>query len=121
MEEKTHQYQDEKDTILEVDSCPKIPNLTQMITYSVFLISWTSAYESNIFSIMGTSYADFRNQSNYWVCGQILTSSTSILLWWLSPLQGSDWIALRKSILQERCYSSVQATIDIIRWDPLLD
>ena len=46
-------------------------------------------------------------------------SRTSKLPWWISPLQGNELIALRKFIVEERSYSSVWATIDIIRWDPL--
>ena len=42
-------------------------------------------------------------------CGQLPISS---LPWWVSPLQGSDWLALKKFILQERNYSSVWATTD---------
>ena len=45
-------------------------------------------------------------------------SNTSGLLWWVSPLQGSDWMALRKFILEERSYSYVWATVAITRWDP---
>ena len=33
--------------------------------------------------------------------------------------QGSNWKALRKYILEDRNYSSVKATIDITRQDPL--
>ena len=79
-------------------------------SYSVFLTSWTFAYESNVFLY----YASLKNQSNCWVCGQLPVSSTSGLPWWIFPLQGSDWIALRKFILEERNYSPVQPTIGIL-------
>ena len=46
-------------------------------------------------------------------------SSTFGLPWWISPLQGNDWIVLRKFIIEESSYSSVWATIDITRLDPL--
>ena len=45
---KPHSHQDEKMTS-EVDSYPKMLDLTCMIIYSIFLISWTFAYESNVF------------------------------------------------------------------------
>ena len=45
-------------------------------------------------------------------CGQLPVSSTSSLTWWVSPLQGSDWLALTEFILEERNYSSVWATTD---------
>ena len=35
--------------ISEVDSLPKMLDLILMISYDVFLTSWTSAYESNVF------------------------------------------------------------------------
>ena len=60
-----------------------------------------------------------KNQSNCWVCGQLPVSSTSGLPWWISLLQGSNWLALRTFILEERNFSPVQATLDITRWDPL--
>ena len=43
----------------------------------------------------------------------VTASSTSGLPWWVSPLLGSDWMALRKFILEERnYYSSVWAMTD---------
>lgn len=41
--------QDEKKTILEVDSLPKILGLIYMIVYNVFLTFWSFAYKSNVF------------------------------------------------------------------------
>lgn len=43
--------------------------------------------------------------------------STSQLLQWLSPLSDSNWIALRKLILEERSYSCLWATINNTTWD----
>lgn len=63
--------------------------------------------------------ADFIHQSNCWVYGQLPTSSTSGLPWWISLLQGSDGMALKNFILEEKSGSSFQATTDITRWDPL--
>ena len=48
---------------------------------------------------------NFKNQSSYWVCGQLPMSSNSGLPCWISPLPGSDWMALRKFILEERKFS----------------
>ena len=42
----THQ---DKKTTSEIESYPKMLDLTCMIIYSVLLISWTFAYESNVF------------------------------------------------------------------------
>ena len=33
----------------EVDSMPKMLDLSRMITYNIFLTSWTFAYKSNVF------------------------------------------------------------------------
>lgn len=52
---------------------------------------------------------NFKNQSSYWICGQLPMSSNSGLPCWISPLPGSDWMALRKFILEERKSSSVLA------------
>ena len=90
-----------------------------MIIYNGLLISWTFAYESNVFLSWARSYVNFKNQSNCWVCGKLPMSNTSSLPWWVSPLQRSDWMALSKFILEERSHSSVRDTIDITRWDPL--
>ena len=46
--EKIHSYQDETMTS-EVNSLFKMLDLTHMIIYNVFLISWAFAYESNVF------------------------------------------------------------------------
>ena len=53
---------------------------------------------------------NFKSQSSYWICGQLPMSSNSGLPWWISPLPGSDWMALRKFILEERKSSPVLAT-----------
>ena len=83
-------------------------DLTRMIIYNVFLTSWTFAYESNAFLSWTRSYSSFKNPSSCWACGQLPVSNTSGLPWWISPLQGSNWMALRKFILEERNYSPVQ-------------
>lgn len=62
------------------------------------------------------SYENFRNHSS---CSQLPTPRVSVLPWWISSLQSSDWMALRKFILEERYCSSVQAAIDTAKWDPL--
>ena len=45
----------------EVDGLPKMLDLTYMIIYSVFLTSWTFAYESHVFLSWAQSYASFKN------------------------------------------------------------
>ena len=42
-----------------------------------FLVPWTLAHESNIFLSWVQSYANFRNWSHCWVCGQLPASSIS--------------------------------------------
>ena len=71
---------------LAVDGYPKMPDMTCMTIQSVFLISWTFAYESNVFLSWVQSYENFRNQSNCEVCSKLPTSSTSDLPWWISSL-----------------------------------
>ena len=44
----------------EVDNSPKVLRLIHMILYSVFLTSWTCAYESNVFLSQTRSYASFK-------------------------------------------------------------
>ena len=39
-------------------------------------------------------------------------SSILGLAWWISPLQDSDWIALRKFILEERKFSLLLILLD---------
>ena len=34
----------------EIDSVPKMLDLSRMIIYNIFLTSWTFAYKSNVFS-----------------------------------------------------------------------
>ena len=46
--------------------------------------------------------------------------STSRLLWWISPLQGYNWMFFRKFTLEEGKISLLQATLDVTRQDPLM-
>ena len=46
---KLYLRQEKKKMISEVDSLPKMLDLILMISHDVFLTSWTSAYESNVF------------------------------------------------------------------------
>ena len=108
---KLHSQQDVKKTTSEVDSLPKMLDLIRMIIYNVFLSSRTLAYKSDVFLSWTRFYASFKNQSNCWVCGQLPVSSPSGLPWWISPLQGSNWMALRTFILQERKFSPIQVTL----------
>lgn len=61
------------------------------------------------------SFAVFKNQPSCWVCSQLPTSSTPRLPWWISPLQGSNWMALRDFALEERNFSTLQAIANIIK------
>ena len=76
-----------------------------------FLIVRTFACEWNVLLSLAQSYAEFKDYSSCWVYGQLPTSSTTGLSWWISPLQDSNWIALKKFILEERSYTSVGAII----------
>lgn len=55
----------------------------------------------------------FKNHSNCWVYGQLPMSITSGLSQWIYIFQGSDGMAFRKFLLEEKFCSSVQATIDV--------
>ena len=112
-----HIHQDEKTMILEIDNLPKMLDLIPMII--VFLSSWTFACKLNVFLSWTQSYASFKNQSNCCVCGHLPVSGHFQITWWISPLQGSNWMALREFVLEKRKFSSIQATLDITRWDPL--
>lgn len=68
--------------------------------YNVSL-TWTFAYESNVFPSGKRAYANFRSQSSCCVCGQFPVPGTSGFPWWISPLRGSDWITLRILLLGE--------------------
>lgn len=48
----------------EIDSYPKTPNLTYLIIYNIFLISWTFEHEAIVFLLWAQSDANFRNQSS---------------------------------------------------------
>lgn len=65
------------------------------------IIAHSFAYEPNIFIPWAQSYASFKNQSKCWVWDQLSVSSISGLLQCFSPIQGSDWLALRDFILKE--------------------
>ena len=51
------------------------------------------------------------------MCGQLSVSSSGSPLY-ISLLQGSNWLGLRKFTLKKD-YSHIQVTIDITRRDPL--
>ena len=117
-----HQHQEEKKTRSEVGSWPRCQPQPLWL-FLTFILGLLDSYKwikkkKNCFLSLAWCYSNFRNHSNCWVCGQLPTSNASGLPWWVSPLQGSDWIALRKFILQGRNYISVRATTDITRWDP---
>ena len=47
-------------------------------------------------------------------------SSISGSLWWVSPLQGSDWIDFRKFILDKEVIAISGLLLMLLRWDPSL-
>lgn len=47
------------------------------------------------------SYAAFHNQSNFWVCGELPSSSVEGFPWWTSPLQGKDFLQVCKYLQQQ--------------------
>ncbi|XP_012884446.1 PREDICTED: endogenous retrovirus group PABLB member 1 Env polyprotein [Dipodomys ordii] len=61
---------------------------------------------SNSFLEWAQNYASQVNKSNCWICGMLPISSTSGLPWWVSPLQGSDWVRLQEFIDQARVNNS---------------
>ena len=85
--------------------------LDQVCIPIALIIAHAFAYEPNVFLSWAQSYTSFQNQLNFWVYVQLPISSTSRSPQWISLLQGSNWMALMKFILEEKCYSSVQATI----------
>ena len=87
-----------------------------MIIYNVFMISWSCAYQSNVFYHRYNSMLD-KNSIQLLGCGQLSVSSTSGFPWWSSVLQGSDWIPPRKCILDE---SSVLFCLFMILLDRIL-
>lgn len=48
-----------------------------MVIYSVFLISWTFVYKSNVSLSCVQSYAAFKSQWNSWVYGKLPMFRTS--------------------------------------------
>ena len=62
---------------------------------------------SNVFLLWAKSYADFTDNSNCWICGQLPLSSSSGLPWWVSQLQHADWLVLRHLILEEKNASMI--------------
>lgn len=55
----------------------------------------------SIISSLATWFANVKNKSSWWICGQLSMSNTSGLPWWIIPLQCSDWLALQDFILEE--------------------
>ena len=60
-------------------------DLTCMITYDVFLIPWTFAYQSNVL-YHGHNSMIVENSIQLLGCGQLPVSSTPALPWWISVL-----------------------------------
>ena len=56
--------------------------------------------QSNAFLSWALSYAAFHNRSNCWVCGA-LPSSVEGFLWWISPLQGKDFLQVCEYLRQQ--------------------
>ena len=60
--------------------------------------------QDNEFLSWAHSYAAFHNRSNCWVCGQLPSSSVEGFLWWVSPLQGKDFLQLCEYLHQQQSY-----------------
>ena len=70
------------------------------------------------FSQWVRSLATHKTQPKCWMCGRLLLSSTSGLLWWVSPFQGMGWKALKQFIMMEGSRASVRGLSDIANYDP---
>ena len=49
-------------------------------------------------------YIAFHNQSNWWVCRGLPSSSIEDFPWWISPLQGKDFLQLWEYFDQQKSY-----------------
>ena len=57
--------------------------------------------QDNAFLSWAHSYAAFHNQSNYWVCGVLPSSSVEGFPWWTSPLQGKNFLQVCEYLRQQ--------------------
>ena len=60
--------------------------------------------QDNAFLSWAHFYAAFHNQSNCWVYGALPSSSVEGFLWWVSPLQGKDFLQLCEYLHQQQSY-----------------
>lgn len=93
---------------------PKI-SVQQMTRFSlIFFLSApfvVNASTSNVFLQWAQSSADALQQGDpYWVCGSLPIANTTELPWWVSPLQGKDWIFLQSFLGSLKQWTRVQMT-----------
>lgn len=85
----------------EVDSYPKIPDLTCMIIYSVFLISWIAAQHINFFFYYGHNpMQTLQINPDFGFVVIYLYPFHSSLSSQIFLLQGSEWMTFSKFILE---------------------
>ena len=60
--------------------------------------------QDNAFQSRAHSYAAFHNWSNCWVCGALPSSSVEGFLWWVSLLQGKNFLQLCEYLHQQQSY-----------------
>ena len=60
--------------------------------------------QDNAFLSWAHSYAAFHNWSNCWVCRVFPSSSTEGFTWWVSLLQGEDFLQLCIYLHQQQSY-----------------
>lgn len=74
----------------------------------------------DMFSYMWASFfAQHRNQSNCWVCGQLCLSASSGLPWWMSPLQGGIWKQYTQQWAKRRPLAPLAILILVQKCGPL--
>ena len=60
--------------------------------------------QDNTFLSWAQSYAAFHSRSNRWVCGALPSSSVEGFPWWVSPLQGKDFLQLCEYLHQQQSH-----------------
>lgn len=102
----------------EADNYPKVPNLTCLIIYNVFLISWAQAWKQ-LFFCCGHSPAQVLEINT--IDGSLVSYLCQYFWFTLvgfSSLQGSDWMDFRKFILEESSYSYVWSLLILLDGTP---
>ena len=60
--------------------------------------------QDNVFLSWAHSYAAFHNRSNCWVCGALPSSSVEGFWWWMSPLQGKDFLQVCEHLRHQQSH-----------------